>query len=46
MGQAGVRRKTCFSQKSGPVSCFGKGNYPSCNACKITVYFIFLKKLQ
>lgn len=41
---AGVCTETCLSQRKAPRSFLRLGgNYPSCNACKITVYFIFLK---
>lgn len=36
-------QRNLLLSKESPGFCFGKGNYPSCNACKITVYFIFLK---
>lgn len=42
--ETGVCPETCLSQRTAPPGFLRWGqNYPFCNACKITVYFIFLK---
>ena len=52
LGQVGVgieapaplKKRSCqFAAFGEKTQELGEGNYPPCNACKITVYLIFLK---
>lgn len=40
LSRKGAAQFAAFGEKTQEL---GEGNYPPCNACKITVYLIFLK---